>query len=249
MKRIIPCLDILNGRVVKGIQFEGMRDAGDPVECARLYVEQGADELVFLDIAATVEGRDILLDLVRRVAREVSVPFAVGGGIRTADDFGLALDAGADKVSVNTAAVRNPDLLSQAARQYGSARVVLALDVKKAPDGGYHVLVSGGKEDSGLDAVQWAKRAVSLGAGEILLTSKDRDGAKTGYDLDITRQIADAVPVPVIASGGAGKREHFRDALTLGGADAALAASLFHFREISVPELKQYLREQGVEVR
>ena len=248
-KRIIPCLDILKGRVVKGVQFVELKDVGDPVECAAFYVAQGADELAFLDITATTDERDILADLVEKVARNVSVPFTVGGGIRTAEDFERILRAGADKISVGTAAVMNPNLIAEAARQFGRQRVVTAIDVKALPDGAYHVCVRGGREDTGLDAVDWAKRMEDLGAGEILLTSMDRDGEKSGYDLEITAKISGAVGIPVTASGGAGAFVHFKEALTIGGAGAALAASLFHFRELTIPDVKRYLQAEGVPVR
>ncbi len=250
-KRIIPCLDVKNGRVVKGVNFVNLRDAGDPVENACLYDAEGADELVFLDISATPEGQATTLDMVRRVAVEVFMPFTVGGGVRTVEDARALLLAGADKVSVNTAAVRHPALLTAAAERFGSQCVVVAIDAKRASDGPprWEVYVRGGREPTGLDALRWAVRAVELGAGEVLLTSMDADGTLAGYDLALTRAVAGAVPVPVIASGGAGELAHFAQALTQGRADAALAASLFHDRVLSVGRVKHYLAEQGVSVR
>lgn len=247
-KRIIPCLDVKDGRVVKGVSFVGLRDAGDPVECARVYDRQGADELVLLDITATHEGRSTMLEIVRRVADSIFIPFTVGGGIRELDDFAQLLRAGADKISVNSAAVRNPSLIDAAARRFGSQCVVCAIDAKKR-DGGWEVYLNGGRIPTGIDALAWAREAVSRGAGEILLTSMDCDGQKNGYDLDLTSVISQNVNVPVIASGGAGKMEHFYDALTRGSADAVLAASLFHFNEIGIMDLKQYLAGRGVSVR
>ena len=249
-KRIIPCLDVHNGRVVKGVNFVNLRDAGDPVEVAAAYDAEGADELVFLDITASSDARETKLDMVRKVAETVFIPFTVGGGIRTVEDFRAILREGADKISVNTAAILNPTLISDAADKFGSQCVVLAIDAKRRPDGsGWNIYKNGGRVDMGIDAVEWAVKACELGAGEILLTSMDCDGTKDGYDLELTRAIADAVPVPVIASGGAGSKKHFLDALTAGGADAALAASLFHYKELSIREVKEYLREQGVSVR
>lgn len=248
-KRIIPCLDVKDGRVVKGVNFVDFKDAGDPVECARAYDAQGADELVFLDITASADGRDILLELVKRVADAINIPFAVGGGVRTTEDIRRVLDAGADKVCIGTAAVGNPDLIAQAAAGFGSGRIVAAIDVKRMPDGGYHVYTKGGREDTGLDALEWARRAESLGAGEILLTSMDRDGCKDGFDLEITSLISAAAGIPVTASGGAGTKEHFYEAFAKSRVGAALAASLFHFGELEIPELKRYLREMGVQVR
>lgn len=247
-KRIIPCLDVKEGRVVKGVSFVGLRDAGDPVECARAYDRQGADELVLLDITATHEGRSTMLEIVRRVADSIFIPFTVGGGIRELDDFAQLLRAGADKISVNSAAVRNPSLIDAAARRFGSQCVVCAIDAKKR-DGGWEVYLNGGRIPTGIDALAWAREAVSRGAGEILLTSMDCDGQKNGYDLDLTSAISQNVNVPVIASGGAGKMEHFYDALTRGSADAVLAASLFHFNEIGIMDLKRYLAGRGVSVR
>ncbi len=250
-KRIIPCLDVKDGRVVKGVHFVNLRDAGDPVENARLYNAEGADELVFLDITASPEGRATTVEMVRRVAVEVFMPFAVGGGVRTVEDVRQLLLAGADKVSINTAAVRNPELLTAAAERFGSQCIIIAVDAKQVTDNPprWEVYVNGGRTPTGLDAVEWAVRAVELGAGEVLLTSMDADGTLNGYDLALTRAVAEAVPVPVIASGGAGKLEHFAQALTEGKADAALAASLFHDRVLSIGEVKAYLAEQGIPVR
>lgn len=248
-KRIIPCLDVKNGRVVKGVSFVDLVDAGDPVECAAAYGKMGADELVFLDITATVEGRKTTIDMVKRVANTIFIPFTVGGGIRRCEDFAELLRAGADKVSVNSSAVRNPALISEAAERFGSQCVVCAIDARRKQGGGFEVYLDGGRTPTGIDAVEWARKAASLGAGEILLTSMDCDGQKNGYDIELTQLVSDAVGVPVIASGGAGKKEHFYDALTVGGADAALAASLFHFKELSLGELKEYLKLRGVSVR
>ena len=248
-KRIIPCLDVNNGRVVKGTNFVNLRDAGDPVEAAKAYDAQGADELVSLDITASAQARNIILDMVAQVADSIFIPFTVGGGIRTVDDFNALLRAGADKVSVNSAAIRNPSLIQEAAEKFGSQCVVCAIDAKRRPEGGWTVYLNGGRVDTGLDAVKWAKQAVELGAGEILLTSMDCDGVKNGYDLELTRAVSDSVNVPVIASGGAGAMEHFYDAFTAGHADAVLAASLFHFGEITIPDLKAYLAGRGISVR
>ena len=249
-KRVIPCLDIRDGRVVKGVNFVNIRDAGDPVEIASFYDKAGADELTFLDINASHENRGILLDVVKKVAACVFIPFTVGGGIRTVEDFYTLLVAGADKVSVNSAAIKNPQLIADAAKQFGSQCVVTAIDCKKNPDrGGWDVYLNGGRLNTGLDALEWAKQAVALGSGEILLTSMDKDGTKDGYDLELTRLISENVNVPVIASGGAGKMEHFSEAIIQGKADAVLAASLFHFREIAIKDLKQYMTEQGSPVR
>ena len=248
-KRIIPCLDLKNGRVVKGTNFVGLRDAGDPVECAVEYDSQGADELVLLDITASSDARNIMVDIVSRVADSIFIPFTVGGGIRTAEDFTQILRAGADKVSVNSAALKNPAIIREAAEKFGSQCVVVAMDAKRRPAGGWTLYLNGGRVDTGKDAVEWAREAESLGAGEILLTSMDCDGTKAGYDLELTRAISEAVSIPVIASGGAGKLEHFYDAFTAGKADAVLAASLFHFREIAIPDLKEYLQGRGVPVR
>ena len=248
-KRIIPCLDVNNGRVVKGTNFVNLRDAGDPVEAAKAYDAQGADELVYLDISASAQARNFILDKVAQVADSIFIPFTVGGGIRTVDDFNALLRAGADKVSVNSAAIRNPSLIQEAAEKFGSQCVVCAIDAKRRPEGGWTVYLNGGRADTGLDAVKWAKQAVELGAGEILLTSMDCDGVKNGYDLELTRAVSDSVNVPVIASGGAGAMEHFYDAFTAGHADAVLAASLFHFGEITIPDLKAYLAGRGISVR
>lgn len=249
-KRIIPCLDVNNGRVVKGVNFVNLRDAGDPVEVAKAYDREGADEVVFLDITASSDHRATVVDMVRKVAENVFIPFTVGGGIRTVDDFRELLREGADKISINSSAINRPELISEAAMKFGSQCVVVAIDAKRRPDGnGWTVYKNGGRIDVGLDAVEWAARAAELGAGEILLTSMDCDGTKAGYDLQLTRAIADEVKIPVIASGGAGTMEHFYDALTVGGADAALAASLFHYRELTIRDLKEYLKGRGVPVR
>ena len=248
-KRIIPCLDVRAGRVVKGVNFIDIRDAGDPVEIAKAYNESGADELTFLDISATLEERGIMIDVVRQVARQIFIPFTVGGGIRTLEDIRVLLQAGADKVSLNSAAVQNPSLITQAAERFGSQCIVVAIDVKKNPLGRYEVMIAGGTRYTGLDAIDWATRVEKLGAGEILLTSMDKDGTKSGYDLGITKAIADRVSIPVIASGGAGQLSDFYDGLVEGGADAVLAASLFHFGEIAIPTLKSYLNLRGVPMR
>lgn len=248
-KRIIPCLDLKNGRVVKGTNFVGLRDAGDPVEAAIEYDRQGADELVLLDITASSDDRDIMEDIVTRVAENIFIPFTVGGGIRTVEDFTRILRAGADKVSVNSSALRDPTIIREAAYKFGSQCVVVAMDAKRRPEGGWTLYLNGGRVDTGKDAVEWAKEAESLGAGEILLTSMDCDGTKAGYDLELTKAISEAVSIPVIASGGAGTMEHFYDAFTEGKADAVLAASLFHFREIAIPDLKEYLAGKGISVR
>lgn len=247
-KRIIPCLDVNNGRVVKGINFVNLIDAGDPVAVAAAYDAAGADELVFLDITASSDHRNTVADMVRKVAEQVFIPFTVGGGIRTVDDFKAILREGADKVSVNSAAIMNPHLISEAAEKFGSQCVVVAIDAKKTPDG-YHIFKNGGRVDMGIDAIEWAMQADKLGAGEILLTSMDCDGTKAGYDIELTRLISENVSIPVIASGGAGKLEHFYDALIDGKADAALAASLFHFKELEIRQVKQYLKDRGVPVR
>lgn len=249
-KRIIPCLDVNNGRVVKGVNFVSLKDAGDPVEIARAYDKEGADELVFLDITASSDQRATVVELVRRVAEQVFIPFTVGGGIRTVEDFRAVLREGADKVSVNSAAIMNPDLISEAADKFGSQCVVLAIDAKRRADGkGWTIYKNGGRVDMGIDAVEWAVKGVNLGAGEILLTSMDADGTKAGYDIELTAAVSDAVGVPVIASGGAGKLEDFRDAFKEGHAEAALAASLFHYKELQIGEVKEYLRGEGVPVR
>ena len=247
-KRIIPCLDIRDGRVVKGVSFVNIRDAGDPVECAKLYDEAGADELVLLDITATHEGRKNMIDITKKVANTIFIPFTVGGGISAVDDFKELLRAGADKISVNSAAVRNPDLITDAAKKFGSQCVVCAIDAKRNGDG-FEVYLNGGRIPTGIDAVKWAIEASERGAGEILLTSMDCDGQKSGYDLKLTKSVSESVNIPVIASGGAGTKEHFYDAFTKGSADAVLAASLFHFRELEIMDLKKYLKSMGISVR
>ena len=249
-KRIIPCLDVHNGRVVKGVNFVNLRDAGDPVEIAAAYDKAGADEVVFLDITASSDARNTVVDMVRRVAENVFIPFTVGGGIRTVDDFKVLLREGADKISINSSAINRPELISEAADKFGSQCVVVAIDAKKRADGsGWNIYKNGGRVDVGIDAVEWAEKDCRMGAGEILLTSMDCDGTKAGYDIELTRAIAEAVSVPVIASGGAGTMEHFYEALTDGKADAALAASLFHYKELEIREVKEYLREKGLSVR
>ena len=248
-KRIIPCLDVKAGRVVKGVNFVNLIDAGDPVEIAAAYDKAGADELVFLDITASSDARNIMIDMVRKVAEKVFIPFTVGGGIRTVEDFKAILREGADKISVNSAAIDRPELISEAADKFGSQCVVVAIDAKRREDGGWNIYKHGGRLDTGIDAIEWAKKVEKLGAGEILLTSMDCDGTKAGYDLELTRAIADSVSIPVIASGGAGTLEHFKEALTEGGADAALAASLFHYKELEIKEVKNYLQHEGVSVR
>ena len=249
-KRIIPCLDVNNGRVVKGVNFVDLKDAGDPVEIAKAYDKAGADELVFLDITASSDRRNTVVDMVRKVAETVFIPFTVGGGIRTVDDFRALLREGADKISINSSAIDTPNLISDAADKFGSQCVVVAIDAKKrAEGGGWNIYKHGGRIDVGIDALEWAHKVEKLGAGEILLTSMDCDGTKAGYDLELTRAVAEAVNIPVIASGGAGNLEHFYDALTDGKADAALAASLFHYKELEIKEVKEYLRGRGVSVR
>ncbi|MDO5539015.1 MAG: imidazole glycerol phosphate synthase subunit HisF [Eubacteriales bacterium] len=249
-KRIIPCLDVHGGRVVKGINFVNLRDAGDPVEIAAAYDKAGADELVFLDITASSDARNTVVDMVRKVAEKVFIPFTVGGGIRTVDDFKVLLREGADKISINSSAINRPELISEAADKFGSQCVVVAIDARKREDGsGWNIYKNGGRVDVGIDALEWAEKVCHMGAGEILLTSMDCDGTKAGYDLELTRAISEVVSVPVIASGGAGTMEHFYDALTAGQADAALAASLFHYKELEIMEVKKYLREKGVSVR
>lgn len=249
-KRIIPCLDVNGGRVVKGVNFVNLIDAGDPVECAAVYDKAGADELVFLDITASSDGRATVVDMVRKVAEKVFIPFTVGGGIRTVEDFRTMLNAGADKVSVNSAAIKRPELISEAAQKFGSQCVVCAIDAKRRESGaGWEVYLNGGRVNTGIDAVEWAKEVWRRGAGEILLTSMDCDGTKAGYDLELTRTVSESVGIPVIASGGAGNTEHFFEAFTKGSADAVLAASLFHFKEIEICDLKKYLAEKGIEVR
>ena len=250
-KRIIPCLDVKNGRVVKGVNFVDLKDAGDPVEIAKAYDKAGADELVFLDITASSDDRSTVIDMVRKVAECVFIPFTVGGGIRTVDDFKALLREGADKISINSSAINRPELIREAAEKFGSQCVVVAIDAKRRADGsGWNIYKNGGRIDMGIDAVEWSKKVDALGAGEILLTSMDCDGTKTGYDLELTRTIAENVSIPVIASGGAGNLEHFYEALgEEGKADAALAASLFHYKELEIREVKEYLREKGVSVR
>lgn len=250
-KRIIPCLDVMNGRVVKGVNFVDLRDAGDPVAQAQVYDTAGADELVFLDITATHEARKTVMEMARAVADQVFIPFTVGGGIRTVDDMRSILRSGADKISINSAAVAHPELITAGAHEFGSQAIVVAIDARRepGPDARWEVFVSGGRKPTGLDAVNWARRAEELGAGEILLTSMDGDGTQAGYDIALTRAISDAVNIPVIASGGAGRVEHFAQALSAGGADAALAASLFHYKQLTIAEVKAYLAAQGIPVR
>lgn len=249
-KRIIPCLDVNDGRVVKGVNFVNLRDAGDPVEIAAAYDKAGADEVVFLDITASSDNRNTVVDMVRRVAENVFIPFTVGGGIRSVEDFKVLLREGADKISINSSAINTPQLISDAADKFGSQCVVVAIDARRREDGsGWNIYKNGGRIDVGIDAVEWAMKVEKLGAGEILLTSMDCDGTKAGYDLDLTRQIAENVSIPVIASGGAGTKEHFYEALTEGKADAALAASLFHYKELEIMDLKNYLAGRGVSVR
>ena len=249
-KRIIPCLDVSRGRVVKGVNFVDLKDAGDPVEIGRAYDKAGADELVFLDITASSDARGTVVDMVRKVAETVFIPFTVGGGIRTVEDFKILLREGADKISINSSAINTPGLISDAADKFGSQCVVVAIDAKRRADGGgWNIYKNGGRVDVGIDALEWARKVEKLGAGEILLTSMDCDGTKAGYDLELTRTVADAVSIPVIASGGAGTLGHFYEALTEGGADAALAASLFHYKELTIKEVKEYLRERRVPVR
>lgn len=249
-KRIIPCLDVHNGRVVKGVNFVNLRDAGNPVEIAAAYDRAGADEVVFLDITASSDARATVVDMVRKVAENVFIPFTVGGGIRTVEDFKVLLREGADKISINSSAINRPELISEAADKFGSQCVVVAIDARRREDGsGWNIYKNGGRIDVGIDAVEWAIKADRMGAGEILLTSMDCDGTKAGYDLELTRTIAENVSIPVIASGGAGTKEHFYDALTEGKADAALAASLFHYKELEIKELKEYLRDRNVPMR
>ncbi len=248
-KRIIPCLDVANGRVVKGINFVNFRDAGDPVVQGKFYDEEGADELVFLDITASSDRRAIVLEMVKRVAETVNIPFTVGGGIRTVEDVRLILENGADKVSINTAAVQNPKVISESSKRFGSQCILLAIDAKQSENGNWKVYLHGGRTPTEIDAVEWARIGCELGAGEILLTSMDRDGTRIGYDLKLTRAIVDAVPVPVIASGGVGTLVHLYEGFTIGGADAALAASIFHFKEFTIRETKEYLAERGIPMR
>ena len=250
LKKIIPCLDVSNGRVVKGINFVNLKDAGDPVETAKIYNKAGADELVFLDITATSDAREIKADLVRKIARELAIPFTVGGGIDSVEDFEMIFNAGADKVAVNSAAISNPDLIQQASSRFGKERIVVAIDAKKRGDGsGWNVYVKGGREDTGIDVMEWVAKVNDLGAGEILVTSMHRDGTKKGYDLELLKEISKITNVPLIASGGAGTMEHFYQALEIDKVDAALAASLFHFKEIDILELKKYLLDRGVNVK
>ncbi|HIE58449.1 MAG TPA: imidazole glycerol phosphate synthase subunit HisF [Persephonella sp.] len=248
-KRIIPCLDVNKGRVVKGVNFINLIDAGDPVEAAKAYDEAGADELVFLDITASAEDRNIILDVVKETAETVFMPLTVGGGIRSLDDIRKLLESGADKVSINSAAVKNPKLIKEAAIKFGSSTIVVAIDAKRKENGSWEVYINGGRTPTGKDAIKWAKMVEELGAGEILLTSMDKDGTKSGYDIKLTRAISEAVSIPVIASGGAGKKEHFYEAFTEGKADAALAASLFHFKELTIKEVKLYLKSKNIPVR
>lgn len=248
-KRIIPCLDVCNGRVVKGVNFVNLKDAGDPVEVAKIYNESMADEIVFLDITASSDERNTMVDVVRRTAEQVFIPLTVGGGIRTIEDFRTILNAGADKISINSAALKRPELINEAAEKFGNQCVVVAIDAKRRDDGGFDVYLNGGRVNTGKDAVLWAQEAEARGAGEILLTSMDCDGVKNGYDIELTKAVSESVKIPVIASGGAGKEEHFYEALTEGGADAALAASLFHFRELDITDLKKYLKNKNVPVR
>ena len=248
-KRIVPCLDMTEGKVVKGVQFVSFRDAGDPVKLAKKYSDEGADELVFLDITATIDNRDILLDVVRRTAEVVTIPFSVGGGIRTVEDMRMILRAGADKVSVNTGAFKNPKLISDCAKEFGSQCVVLSLDAKKVGPNRWNVFINGGRTDTGVSAVDWAKKATKLGAGEILLTSIDTDGTKQGFNVELTKRVSKAVSVPIIASGGAGKLEDFAKIFEKGNADAALAASLFHFGELTIKQVKDYLRSKNIPIR
>ena len=248
-KRIIPCLDVKNNRVVKGVNFVGLKDAGDPVEVAKRYNEEGADEITFLDIGASYEGRDTIVDVVKKVAQEVFIPLTVGGGIRKLEDIYNLLDVGCDKVSVNSSAVVNPNFIDEGAKRFGSQCIVVAIDVKKVQDGKYNVFVKGGREDTKIDAIEWAKEVYNRGAGEILLTSMDTDGAKNGFELNITKAISSVVDIPVIASGGAGTMEHIKDAFTIGGAEAALAASIFHYKEIDIMDLKRYLAQENIPVR
>lgn len=248
-KRIIPCLDVNDGRVVKGINFVQLRDAGDPVEVGKAYSDAGADELVFLDITATSDARNTVVDLVRKVAEQIFIPFTVGGGIRSVEDMRAVLREGADKVAINSAAINRPEFISESADKFGSQCVVVAIDAKRRADGGFTVFKNGGRIDTERDAIEWAVEAEKRGAGEILLTSMDGDGTKAGYDIELTKKVSSAVKIPVIASGGAGSCEHFYEALTVGGADAALAASLFHYKELEIKKVKEYLRERGVPVR
>jgi len=248
-KRIIPCLDVDNGRVVKGVNFVGLRDAGDPVEVARRYNEEGADEITFLDIGASHEGRDTIVDVVRKVAQEVFIPLTVGGGIRELDDIYNLLDAGCDKVSINSAAIKRPAFITEGAKRFGSQCIVVAIDAKRVAGDRWHIFTHGGRNDTGIDAIEWAREAYDRGAGELLVTSMDADGTKAGFDNELNRRIAEVAPIPLIASGGAGTMQHIEEAFTVGHADAALAASIFHFREIDIMDLKRYLQEHNIPVR
>jgi len=248
-KRIIPCLDVDNGRVVKGVNFVGLRDAGDPVEVAKRYNKEGADEITFLDIGASHEGRDTIVDVVREVAKEVFIPLTVGGGIRKLDDIYRLLDAGCDKVSINSAAIKNPAFITEAAERFGSQCIVVAIDAKRVAEGVWHIFTHGGRNDTGIDAIEWAREAYERGAGELLVTSMDADGTKAGFDNELNKKIGEVAPIPLIASGGAGTMKHIEEAFTLGDADAALAASIFHFKEIDIMDLKHYLRAQHIPVR
>jgi cyclase len=248
-KRIIPCLDVNAGRVVKGVNFVNLRDAGDPVEVARRYNEEGADEITFLDITATHEGRDTIVEVVRQVAREVFIPLTVGGGIRELDDIYRLLDAGCDKVSINSAAIRRPAFIEEGAKRFGSQCIVVAIDAKRVGEGRWNIFTHGGRKDTGIDAIAWAREAYERGAGELLVTSMDADGTKAGFDNELNRRIGEVAPIPIIASGGAGTMEHIEEAFTVGNADAALAASIFHFREIDIMDLKRYLNSRGIPVR
>jgi cyclase len=248
-KRIIPCLDVNEGRVVKGVNFVGLRDAGDPVEVAKRYNEEGADEITFLDIGASHEGRDTIVDVVKKVAEEVFIPLTVGGGIRKLDDIYALLNVGCDKVSINSAAIKRPAFIEEGAKRFGSQCIVVAIDAKRVADGKWHIFTHGGRNDTGIDALQWAKEAYDRGAGELLVTSMDADGTKAGFDNELNRKIGELVNIPVIASGGAGTMEHMKEAFTVGNADAALAASIFHFREIDIMDLKRYLKSENIPVR
>lgn len=248
-KRIIPCLDVDNGRVVKGVNFVGLRDAGDPVEVAKRYNKEGADEITFLDIGASHEGRDTIVDVVRQVAREVFIPLTVGGGIRKLDDIYSLLDAGCDKVSINSAAIKRPEFISEGAKRFGSQCIVVAIDAKRVGEGKWHIFTHGGRNDTGIDAIKWAKEAYERGAGELLVTSMDADGTKAGFDNELNRRIGEVAPIPLIASGGAGTMKHIEETFTVGNADAALAASIFHFKEIDIMDLKRYLKEHKIPVR
>ncbi len=248
-KRIIPCLDVDGGRVVKGVNFVGLRDAGDPVEVARRYNEEGADEITFLDIGASHEGRDTIVDVVKKVAEEVFIPLTVGGGIRKLDDIYALLNVGCDKVSINSAAIKRPEFIEEGAKRFGSQCIVVAIDAKRVGEGEWHIFTHGGRNDTGIDAIVWAKEAYERGAGELLVTSMDADGTKAGFDNELNRKIGEVVNIPVIASGGAGTMEHMKEAFTVGHADAALAASIFHFREIDIMDLKRYLKSENIPVR